>query len=201
MNAKSLDATGERQVGSKLEHIAPNHRQRYYWAASKVSGTVLDAACGIGYGSFIMAEENPDVFCFGVDISQDAVDFGNEHYKHDRVLLQQCDVVKATSLIEAEWLVSFETIEHIENPLEFLVEARLSGCRNLLCSVPNEETTPFNKWNFPFHHRHYTPAEFEQLLFDAGWTITERNTQYDKKPGNLYEGQDGKILVVQAKVV
>ena len=53
--------TGERLIGRNLEEIAPNHRARYEWAINvlldeiPVGSTVLDAASGVGYGSWMMA--------------------------------------------------------------------------------------------------------------------------------------------------
>ena len=50
--------TGERQMATSLDKIAPDHRQRYEWVAAKMpeGSKILDAGSGNGYGSYILAK-------------------------------------------------------------------------------------------------------------------------------------------------
>src|SRR4051812_16930151 len=51
---------------------ASEHQHRYRWAGSMVDGLrVLDLACGVGYGSLILAESAASVH--GVDYDEEAV--------------------------------------------------------------------------------------------------------------------------------
>lgn len=45
----------ERQMQSDPALIRADHTGRYRFASKLVSGNVLDAACGCGYGSHILA--------------------------------------------------------------------------------------------------------------------------------------------------
>lgn len=153
---------------------------------------VLDIACGCGYGSWLMEQAGLKVT--GVDISKEAIDYANEHYKGPTYLCQEAQATKG------EWdaVVTFETLEHIENPKSVLeaVPAPL-----LIASVPNEEVYVFKAHKFRNddypHLRHYTPKEFEELLVSAGYTVTGKLCQKDKH-GDISDGTDGRFLIYLA---
>ena len=76
-----LQNTGERQVSNTLSGIAHDHKDRYAFAAKYLSDhfgsiKVIDAACGIGYGSFIMATYGHKIMAF--DISEEAIAFAEQ---------------------------------------------------------------------------------------------------------------------------
>jgi len=198
-----LQMTGERQIATSIDKIKPDHRQRYEFAADQISdkyenAKVLDAACGVGYGSWVMAEKGIQVT--GIDISADALDVAKQHYSIDDLTkFVQCDIVR-DALPDAHFdiIVSFETIEHVEE--DELILSKFSELGDyLFVSVPNEEVVPFSKETHPFHFRHYTPDEFEALLEKTGWKPMQWFTQYDKYPGDVYEADDGRSLIVIAR--
>lgn len=165
---------GERQVSTLLSGIRRDHTARYEWASKNIpkDSVVLDLACGIGYGSKILAEAGCRVL--GLDIDKEAIEYANEHWKHENNMFAVADMTRIDDKIDDfDIVILFEAIEHIENPVELLKALRLSTS-NLLCSVPNENVLP---WQQPdgkttrFHYRHYTKDEFEQLLNDAGWQV------------------------------
>jgi len=200
-----LKATGERQIGKTLDQIKPDHRERYLFAANwlqeHIEGAlVLDGACGTGYGSYIIAESGKSTV-IGVDISDDAIAHGNQHFKHHNVTLSNLD------LVSGEWpfddamfdlCVSFETIEHVENPETYLNKVSKSA-EWLICSVPNEEVMPYNGYHFPFHVRHYNPKQFQELIESCGFVVKEMYTQEDKHVGHVVKGNHGRNLVIVAK--
>ena len=52
------------------------HLDRYFKIRQFCYGTVIDAACGCGYGSYIISQ-NPDVqYVLGVDIDPEAIQYG-----------------------------------------------------------------------------------------------------------------------------
>lgn len=199
-----LQMTGERQISTTLEHIKPDHRQRYQFASHELTrqfehATVLDAACGVGYGSYIMAKAGHSVT--GIDIAQDAIDVARANYHIDELTrFQQCDIIHdpfpSDKMIDC--IVSFETIEHVQED-ELLLSKFTQIAPYLICSVPNEEILPYTRETFPFHFKHYTPGEFEQLLVNTGWEPVEWYTQYDKNPGQIFEADDGRTSVVIAR--
>ena len=189
-----------------LEHIrtqAPHHLYRYLYALPMVRSPVLDAACGVGYGSYVMAEHGHMVTA--VDIAQEATSFGRTYYGSPNIHWITADMTLAPWGWETyKTIVSFETLEHLPNPLGVLKDFHrsLDGDGKLICSVPNEEQYPFNPKNFEGeqypHIRHYTPQEFEQLLNSAGFDVIHRGTQLSKKQPHVVTGSGGIFLVYTA---
>ena len=165
----------DRQVQTTLKNIHPGHKARYNFAASRVSGFVLDAACGIGYGSQML---NSVADVTGIDIHPEAIDFAREHYFGPTYKLANIETWEPQQF---DWVVSFETIEHLKRPELALNAFRASD--NLIISTPNELVNPFRKekhqGEYP-HQRHYTPDEFEALLEGTGWKVKERLGQENK---------------------
>ncbi len=60
------------------------HLERYEFAATEAgSGPLLDIACGVGYGTRLLAERRPDLRDLtGVDISPQAIRYAREHYSN-----------------------------------------------------------------------------------------------------------------------
>lgn len=174
--------TGERQVAARLEDIRRDHVARYEWAAKLLGGKkVIDAGCGIGYGSKVLADAGCMVTAF--DASEEAINYAREHYDHDNVRHLVLDaeqfrpsVRELSALKECDAAVCFEVVEHVWNPATLLRE--LHRCAPmLLVSVPNEDEFPWD--NVAFHHRHYTSGEFETLLNACGWEVVEWYGQHD----------------------
>src|SRR5512145_1849337 len=79
MNEPVLPFTGERYTPECVREIAYEHWHRYAFAAPLAAGRrVLDAACGEGYGSALLARAGAQVL--GVDISLDAVAHARSRY-------------------------------------------------------------------------------------------------------------------------
>jgi 2-polyprenyl-3-methyl-5-hydroxy-6-metoxy-1,4-benzoquinol methylase len=184
-----------RQYSTKISGIRPDHVKRYLFAARNIpnGSSVIDIACGCGYGSWLMKKSNHEVT--GVDISREAIDFAELFYSGPRFLCQRAE--DTTGSYDA--LVSFETLEHVPDPVGILksIKAPL-----VIASVPNEELYPWSKERFAGdeypHLRHYTPKEFEGLLNEAGIEVTEFHCQPDKK-GEIFPGTDGMFLIAIGK--
>jgi hypothetical protein len=73
---------------------------------------------------------------------------------------------------------------------------RLMNAERLLASVPNEAVYPHASLVNPQHHvRHYTKAQFEELLTSCGWTVQAWYTQ-DGPDAEVRPGDDGMTLIV-----
>jgi SAM-dependent methyltransferase len=141
------------------------HLKRYEFALAWAEGAeVLDAGCGVGYGTAFLARRARRVV--GVDRSATALEHARSAYAGPKVEFVQADVL-AVPLPNASFdlVCAFETIEHLPDPTAFLREtARLlrpSG--TMLVSTPRVEQTTHEPAN-PFHRLELSAADFERLL-------------------------------------
>lgn len=136
------------------------HLARYDLARRHLpeQGVVLDVACGLGYGSAILAAAGPGVSVIGVDNSDYAVAYARACYGATLAnaafeVGDACDLSRFADG-SVDLVVSFETIEHLREPDRFLGEVRrvLRPGGRLLGSVPNmwvdENGQDPNPWHF-----------------------------------------------------
>jgi 2-polyprenyl-3-methyl-5-hydroxy-6-metoxy-1,4-benzoquinol methylase len=192
----------DRQTATNLGGIRVDHINRYSFALHGLKGPVLDAACGVGYGAYIFAEHGHQVCA--VDIAPEAISFGRTYYGHPNIEWITGDITTQPWGWERfKTIISFETLEHLMDPERVLrhFHDSLEADGKLICSVPNEEKYPFRPENFEGetypHLRHYTPAEFEELLTKAGFNVIHRGTQLSKT-GVVVTGCGGIFLVYTA---
>jgi ubiquinone/menaquinone biosynthesis C-methylase UbiE len=167
----ALTFTGERFTPENRGAIWYEHWHRYCLALPLARGRrVLDAACGEGYGSALLAREAAHVV--GVDVGADAIGHAQTRYRASNLAYVQGSVT-ALPLPDAsvDLIVSFETIEHLALQREMLAEFRrvLAGDGALMLSSPNrpvynEDGNVENE----FHVRELDRNELKALL-DAGF--------------------------------
>lgn len=162
--------SGERQVAETVEGIRADHRARYEWAAPRLAGKrVVDAGCGIGYGSKILAGAECHVRAF--DRSGEALEFAKQHYNHDpRITYVQGELEAVQYPKGFDAVVCFEALEHTDKPDQVLRNFR-EMAPWLYVSVPNETVLPYRGQRY--HHRHYTAGQLETLLNRNGWEVRE----------------------------
>lgn len=185
----------ERQLASHLSGIRNDHLARYLWVSERLgdNGHVIDAACGCGYGSSVLADRGFNVT--SIDIASDAIDYAKKHWDRPSITWRVGDL-STPELPHADFVVSFETVEHLRDPKPFLLAAHKAAPR-LVVSVPNQNVIPFVKKRFPFHYRHYTLSEITGLLDECGWTVTDWFGQRDKF-SMVWPQLDGRTIVVDA---
>jgi len=121
--------------------LTVDHIARYKFAQSYVvNKTVLDVACGTGYGTALLSQQAKTVV--GVDISDKAIELAKRKHQTQNsvfVLSEAINFLKTTHGFDV--ICSFETIEHIEDYLTFLqlVHSRLNLGGTLIISSPNKE--------------------------------------------------------------
>lgn len=167
---------GERQVAKELKDIRRDHVARYEWVAKNLppESLVIDLACGVGYGTNIMANAGHRVL--GVDKDKDALEYAHKNWNHKNAQFGKVDAEGLhAKLGDFDAAVCFETIEHVSDPVPLLRSLRQSA-NCLIASVPNENVMPYiheDGKTTAFHYRHYTPEEFELLLNVTGWEVAE----------------------------
>jgi ubiquinone/menaquinone biosynthesis C-methylase UbiE len=163
-----LDFTGERFIPTEGGEIRYEHMHRYCWAQSLCTGrTVLDIACGEGYGSAVLAKVAESVI--GVDISQDAVDHASRNYAgYANLRFAQGSATRIpVDNASMDVAVSFETLEHLADQEEMLAELRrvLKPSGLLVISSPNKKVYSDERdYVNEFHVKELYFDEFDALL-------------------------------------
>ena len=169
MSQPVLPFTGERYTPERALEIATEHWHRYAFARALAPGRrVLDAACGEGYGSALLARAGGQVL--GVDIGADAVAHARTRYASVPGLrFEQADATALDALADASFdlVLSFETLEHVHAQEQMLDGfARLLAPGGLLLvSTPDKRNyTDLTGEVNPHHVRELYRDEFEALL-------------------------------------
>jgi ubiquinone/menaquinone biosynthesis C-methylase UbiE len=143
--------------------IYGEHYVRYDAAQSLVKGkTVLDIACGSGYGTKLLAKNAKKVY--GVDIAPEVVEYAQENYgvPNAEYLVGDGESIPLEDNT-VDVVISFETIEHIKHYTQFLEEVRrvLKDEGLLVLSTPNE--LEFAEGNH-YHLHEFKEQELKDLL-------------------------------------
>lgn len=141
------------------------HLRRYAFAAPFcLGGDVLDAACGVGYGTAHLAQEARNVL--GIDVDTETIEYARVRYALPNVRFDVMDLHELDLPGESfDTVVSFETIEHVAEPEAALSElARvLRSGGALVVSTPNARISTRTPAN-PHHLQEWSPADFETFL-------------------------------------
>ena len=146
------------------------HIERYRFASHVAPGKViLDVACGTGYGSDLLAGLAAKRVVGG-DASPEALSFASHRFRRENLSFLKLDGIRLpfrSSTFDA--VVSFETVEHMKDPDQFLRECarvlRPNGI--LLCSTPMRlawRPPWMPKPQNPFHTREFTVNELRAAL-------------------------------------
>jgi 2-polyprenyl-3-methyl-5-hydroxy-6-metoxy-1,4-benzoquinol methylase len=132
-------------LGEFNDYVEREHVARYRFAQRFCKGkTVADIACGTGYGTKILAE-----------VAQSVVGYDKISLCGNRLI----DLEKQCWDGTYDVIVSFETLEHLENPEFFLENARKTS-KLLVVSSPIGEFRGYN----PHHKQVWTFPEFKEFL-------------------------------------
>lgn len=137
------------------------HLTRYRLAAGwlEPDDTVLDAACGTGYGSDVLLQRG-DVDYYGVDRNLDELIVGA---RHNRRFLR-ADLTTWQPDFRFDVFVGFETVEHLPDYRNYLHIAKQAN-RLMLLSVPVIPTVHMNPW----HVHDFEPGELVGIVEDEHW--------------------------------
>lgn len=167
--SKHLNFTGERFTPECVREIWYEHFHRYAVARDLVGGLdVLDAACGEGYGSALLASVAKSVI--GVDLSTEAIEHASARYSSGRLRFQVADCLALPFEQDSfDCIVSFETLEHLQDHQGLMSEFRrvLKPGGFLVISSPDKAVyTEIQENQNEFHVRELYRAEFEALLLE-----------------------------------
>jgi ubiquinone/menaquinone biosynthesis C-methylase UbiE len=165
----------ERMTREELQALSPSsmeHIHRYLCAKVLARGSVLDLACGIGYGAKILLD-NPAVSNYvGADLAEDALaEAQRTAPTHARFVTGSAlDLPFEHAAFDA--IVSLETLEHLEDPARAVAEFRrvLKPQGVLVGSVPTASFEDFCTGQYGknrYHLQKFSAPELEQLLIAA----------------------------------
>ena len=174
-----------------LEHIVPDlvrcdeatgdeslrlHIERYEFAQRHLlAGSVLDLACGSGYGTSILAQAKGIESAMGVDISELAVVYAKERYGSPKVTFACSNAMDFRHGVLFETVVSLETVEHLDNPrlvFRHLISLVAPGGR-FIVSAPITPSVDAN----PYHAVNFSERAFLQLGTENGLVELDRMYQ------------------------
>lgn len=190
---KTLEFTGERFTPECVREMHYEHWHRYAWAQPAVAGRmVLDAACGEGYGSALLAETAAGVD--GVDLAAEAIEHARARYRRDNLRFTRADCTRlpfADGHFDA--IVSFETLEHLAEHDALLAEFRrvLKPAGFLLMSSPDRKTySDESGYVNEFHVRELYRDELESLLarYFPAWRLWGQKLLFQSAIWDLEQG-------------
>jgi 2-polyprenyl-3-methyl-5-hydroxy-6-metoxy-1,4-benzoquinol methylase len=162
-----LSLTGERTLPNVPEenYWYRRHLAVYEWLAARLRGaSVIDMACGEGYGSDVLARTAARVV--GVDANPEAFEHARLRYVRENLSFAR-DLVDGYSE-PAEAVVFLQTIEHIEDPGATLEHFRslVGEAGTVYVSTPNVLTLApkgAERSGNPWHVHEYRHEEFHRL--------------------------------------
>jgi SAM-dependent methyltransferase len=165
-----VEFTGERIVpGSVDEDLFQEHHSRYAFAASIAANKrCLDAGCGLGYGTAMLAEVAESVCA--VDLDPTTVAEAERRYRGPNAHYALADVTAVPYQSSYfDLIVSFEVVEHLSNWTLYLREmARVvSQSGMVLISTPNRDYYALSRGDSgpnPFHIHEFSYNEFLEAL-------------------------------------
>ncbi|MFH0951306.1 MAG: class I SAM-dependent methyltransferase [bacterium] len=151
---------------AKQNIIYDEHLLRYQLASQLVKNkVVLDVACGSGYGSRLLAQAQAQQVV-GVDIDAKTVQQAQKKYPANNLqyITDSAETLQKLQSKSFDVVVSFETIEHLQNYQSYLQALRrvMKDDGTAIISTPNK--TAFTEVNNPFHVKEFTEAELVLAL-------------------------------------
>jgi ubiquinone/menaquinone biosynthesis C-methylase UbiE len=162
------EVTGERMVpGESPSSTELQHWRRYRYFAHLATGRVLDVASGEGYGTAVLSRASR--LALGIDLSDVAVRGATRKYGRQALHFVRGNALRLPlRSASVDRVFSFETIEHVPDPEQFLSEVKrvlapngalIVSTPNLLILSPGSETT-INE----FHVKEWRRDEFIDLM-------------------------------------
>lgn len=158
----------------KVEHLG-----RYIYASKLIKKhnykTVLDVSCADGYGSEKMAKHAGKVY--GYDISEENIKKARKKNLANAIF-DILDLEEEKINGKFDFIVSFETLEHINNAKEVIRNFYEILNRNgqIIISVPNERFEPTDKEGNPknkYHKVLFTKDKILNMVKNAGFKEIE----------------------------
>ncbi len=97
-------------------------RYKFFLKYIKPHDSVLDIACGSGYGSQILASKAR--FVYGVDVDAVTIEYARRHHLRKNIKFEAAAIEDFVSRKRYDKVISVETIEHLADPEAFLAKVK-----------------------------------------------------------------------------
>ncbi len=155
------------------EGVYRTHHYRYYCARGFIEqgDTVIDVACGVGYGSALMSRVAKKVI--GIDRDKEAIAYAMNTYKKDNCYFVLGNLDQLEKLPECDVAVCIETLEHLRFPESFASKIKLATKKKIFVTTPIIPT----KHNDPTHLHDFNQEIVEKMFVDSEWGIVDSSLQ------------------------
>jgi len=147
--------------------MAIHHLIRYQWVTEFLKditpNTIIDMACGAGYGTYQVGKELPYATVVGIDYDSDAIDYARRHFRLPNVNYLVGNVLE-WEFGDYDCVISFDTIEHLshrEIMMENIVN-HVSTC--LILSTPCGHNIDIFSPEWSDHKIEYSAASLYNFL-------------------------------------
>lgn len=177
--------SSERQLLGTTDPWWGEHIHRYQEVVPYIASkdTILDLACGTGFGSDVLSSHTEGIV-IGGDIAIEVIKECNSTWKRKNLLFEMLDGTKLPyNDAYFDKIVSFETIEHTEYYLEMLREffRALKPGGLLFLSTPNFlVNSPSGVVTNPYHTQEFTYDELKKMLYDVFTDIKIKGQKYSR---------------------
>lgn len=165
-----MEFSGERFIPQQTDReLEIEHLQRYESLEEIVRNKiVLDAACGEGYGSYLLSRSAG--FVYAIDIDEQTISEARQKYVGENIDFQLSsieDLPYKNNFFDV--VVSFETLEHVDEHAQqnFMRQIKrvLKDDGILIISTPNKKYySDETEYRNPFHVKELYREEFQGLL-------------------------------------
>ncbi len=141
------------------------HVFRYLMARGVVESNdlVIDAACGCGAGSEMLARACKQVI--GIDIDEGNIQHAVDNHVKDKPTKFVTADLNTLKLPKCDVVISIETIEHLDYPEMFVAEMQAKAKRVIFVTVPIVPTM----YADPTHKSDFTASSFRNLFKSPDW--------------------------------
>lgn len=178
---------------------ADAHIIRYVLAADWIrpGDTVLDCACGLGYGTYTLSACSRGSQFIGIDIDDNSINYARDLFGHDTHIRYESASASNLDFIpdnSVDIVISFETIEHLKDYHPFMNETAriLKPDGRFIASVPNLWINDVGEDPNPYHHHVFDYEKLHGLV--SRYYIPEARYSQDA-PGGFKLWQSDRSLI------
>lgn len=200
---------GERVIPDMMspqDRVLHEHLARYKWVIARLQGLIaegwpaptriIDAPCGSGYGSRMLADAFPEATVVGLDISPDAIKYAQDRYGKGNIRFAIYNLDNGSiPATDVDVVVCFEGIEHVvaqTKVIESFVKCLKTPSGRMIVSTPRRGGPGAGS---PFHTHEMTLTEFAELLSPK--MTTARIIGQDLQVGDVPTAGDPRYFIFE----